>query len=118
MNGHAVDAGRDDYGIDDDRAGSTNLVTVVRRRIDGRYPIDPFGGDPQLQDLLSPIGRITLPTRVEGPGHLPQIGPALLVVNRGVGLAEPVALVQAVRRQVGRRLRVVGIPEQIGRAHV
>ena len=35
MNGHAVDAGRDDYGIDDDRAGSTNLVTVVRRRIDG-----------------------------------------------------------------------------------
>ena len=111
MSGHAVDAGRDDYGIDDDRAGSTNLVTVVRRRIDGRYPIDPFGGDPQLQDLLSPIGRITLPTRVEGPGHLPQIGPALLVVNRGVGLAEPVALVQAVRRQVGRRLRVVGIPE-------
>ena len=51
MNGHAVDAGRDDYGIDDDRAGSTNLVTVVRRRIDGRYPIDPFGGDPHIRPM-------------------------------------------------------------------
>ena len=33
------------------------------------------------------------------------------MVNRGLTIAEPVALNQAVRQQVGRRLRVVGIPD-------
>jgi len=99
------------YGTDDDRVGPADPLRFLRRRFDGHYPIDPFGGDPQLQDLLAPIGRLTLPVRVEGPGRLPEIGPALLVVNRGLGLAEPVALHQAVRREVGRRLRVVGIPD-------
>lgn len=99
------------YGTDDDRVGPADPLRFLRRRFDGHYPIDPFGGDPQLQDLLAPIGRVALPVRVEGPGRLPEIGPALLVVNRGLGLAEPVALYQAVRREVGRRLRVVGIPD-------
>ena len=37
------------YGVDPDRAQDTDLVTVTRRRIEGRYPVDPFGADPQLR---------------------------------------------------------------------
>jgi hypothetical protein len=50
----------------------------LRRRFNGRYPIDPFGLDPQLCDASAPI------------------------------VDEPTALALAVRREAGRRLRVVG----------
>jgi len=99
------------FGIDVDRTQSVELVDVGRRRISGRYPIDPFGADPQLQDLLAPVVRLGVPVRVTGAAHLPRRGPALLVSNRGLGFLEPTALSVAVRQSVGRRLRIVGAPE-------
>jgi 1-acyl-sn-glycerol-3-phosphate acyltransferase len=96
---------------DDDAARRTGVVEFVRRRIDGRYPIDPFGGDPQLQDLVAPLFDATVRVRVEGSEHLPRSGPALLVANRGFGVVEPTAVAVALRQQVGRRLRVVGAPD-------
>ena len=41
----------------------------------------------------------------------PTTGPAVIVSNRGFGVAEPAALGVAVQRASGRRLRVVGAPD-------
>jgi hypothetical protein len=76
----------------------------------GRYPIDPFGLDPQLCDAGAPIVEALVRVRVDGAERLPDAGPAVFVMNRGLGVLEPTALSLAVRRHVGRRLRVVGTP--------
>jgi len=99
------------YGIDNDRLlARDSLLGAVRRRLDGRYAVDEFGGDPHLQDfLLAPVvGRI--PVHVEHGARIPADGAALLVANRGPGFAEPFVLSGAVQRSVGRRLRLVGMP--------
>lgn len=99
------------FGVDLDHAQDVALLDVVRRRVDGRFAIDPFGADPQLQDLVGPLFARTVPVRVTGAARLPADGPALLVSNRGTGVLEPTALSVAVRQEVGRRLRIVGTPE-------
>ena len=99
------------YGIDNDRLGGRDTVIgALRRRWEGRYAVDEFGGDPHLQDfVLAPVvGRI--PVHVEGGEHLPVEGGALLVANRGPGFTEPFVVSGAVQRTVGRRLRLVGLP--------
>ncbi|MGZ4736180.1 MAG: hypothetical protein ACXVKA_17165 [Acidimicrobiia bacterium] len=96
------------YGVDPDRTQTTDLVTVVRRRFEGRYPVDPFGSDPQLQDLIAPFVTATVRVEVDHPERFPSAGPAVLVSNRGMGLVEPAALAVALRQEAGRRLRVIG----------
>lgn len=85
-------------------------VRALRRRVAGQYPVDPFGLDPQLADLSFPVLAAAVPVRVAGAEHVPAVGPATIVANRGLGAAEPPALVLAVRRATGRRLRLVGFP--------
>ena len=98
-----------EYGLDDDLVTPAQaLPTVVRRRLAGRYLVDPFGFDPQLSDLLAPLATTWVRFAVEGAGFLPASGPAALVVNRGVGVAEPTVVWSAVRATVGRRLRFLG----------
>jgi 1-acyl-sn-glycerol-3-phosphate acyltransferase len=100
------------YGIDADRLlSSDSLVAAVRRRVDGRYAVDEFGGDPHLQDLLlNPlVGRIRV--EVRHGDRLPRLGPALLVANRSLGFAEPFVLTAAVHQRTRRRLRIVGVPD-------
>ena len=99
------------FGGDPDKAQRAEVADVVRRRINGRYIVDPFGADPQLQDLLAPVFARAVPVRVTGAEQLPAEGPALLVTNRGLGVLEPTALSVAVRQECGRRLRVVGTIE-------
>jgi 1-acyl-sn-glycerol-3-phosphate acyltransferase len=99
------------FGVDLDRTQQVAPIDVIRRRFDGRYAIDEFGADPQLQDLIAPLFARLTPVRVGGASRLPADGPALLVSNRGSGVLEPTALIAAVRQEVGRRLRVVGTPE-------
>jgi 1-acyl-sn-glycerol-3-phosphate acyltransferase len=99
------------YGVDPDRTQTTDVVTVARRRFEGRYPVDPFGADPQLQDLIAPFVTAGLRVDVEHPERLPGSGPAVLVSNRGLGVIEPAALSVALRQESGRRLRVVGAPD-------
>lgn len=100
------------YSLDSDRAHDAEpLLSALRRRIDGRFPVDPFGADPSLQDMIAPLAQLCIRVRVEHPERLPQLGPAVLVSNRGLGIGEPVALWVAVRRTVRRRLRVVGVPD-------
>jgi 1-acyl-sn-glycerol-3-phosphate acyltransferase len=97
--------------LDDERVGRPEApVTSIKRRFSGRYPIDPFGLDPQLADLVAPAFTVALPVRVSGGEHVPEHGPATIVANRGFGFVEPAALCVAVQRVSGRRLRVIGAP--------
>jgi 1-acyl-sn-glycerol-3-phosphate acyltransferase len=97
--------------LDADRvAPPEGLWAALRRRAAGRYPVDPFGIDPQLADLCMPLFALTVPVRVSGGEHVPATGPATIVANRGFGIAEPAALGVAVHHATGRRLRVVGAP--------
>ena len=99
------------YGIDADRVlALDNPIDALRRRFDGRYAVDEFGGDPHLTDVLTSLAT-PLRVHVHHGENIPRTGPALLVANRGVGVVEPVVLVLAVRRAAGRRLRVIGAPE-------
>ena len=99
------------YGIDADRVLSVDgFLGALRRRLDGRYAVDEFGGDPHLMDVAAPLAA-PIRVAVEHGEHLPYSGAALLVSNRGLGLLEPLVLGRAVRETVGRRLRVVGAPE-------
>jgi 1-acyl-sn-glycerol-3-phosphate acyltransferase len=85
--------------------------SALHRRLSGRYPIDPFGLDPQLADLCIPLFEAAVRVRVHGAEHVPDTGPAVIVSNRGFGVVEPAALGVAVERATGRRLRVVGAPD-------
>jgi hypothetical protein len=97
--------------LDSDRTSDPEpLPSALRRRLTGRFPIDPFGLDPQLCDATVPVVDALVRVRVEGGDRIPSEGGAVLVMNRGLALLEPTALALAVRREVGRRLRVVGTP--------
>lgn len=100
------------YGIDADRVlGRESVLAALRRRFDGRYAVDEFGGDPSLMDAVAPIPAALVRVDVDHAERLPRKGPALLVANRGFGLFEPIVLGFAVRRVLGRRLRIVGVPD-------
>ncbi len=95
--------------LDADRvAPPESFGATLTRRLAGRYPVDPFGLDPQIANLVSPVMRAVVPVRVSGGEHVPASGPAAIVANRGFGFVEPAALALAVERATGRRLRVVG----------
>ena len=96
------------FQVDLDRTQSVRAAEVLRRRFNGRFAIDEFGADPQLQDLVAPIVHAVVRVRVAGAEHIPTDGPGLFVSNRGLGVLEPAALSVAVRNESGRRLRVIG----------
>ena len=99
------------YGLDSDHVSDPEpLIDAIRRRVGGRYPIDPFGLDPHLCDLSAPVIEAFMRVRVDGADRLPVDGPAVFVMNRGLGVLEPTALAIALRHHSGRRLRVVGTP--------
>jgi hypothetical protein len=99
------------YGLDSDRASNPEpLLDAIRRRVGGRYPVDPFGLDPHLCDLSAPFIEALVRVRVDGAEQLPAEGPAVFVMNRGLGVLEPTALAIAIRHHASRRLRVVGTP--------
>lgn len=95
-------------GADVEHARDVRVGEVIRRRLDGRYAIDAFGADPQLQDLLAPIVSRLVRVRTSGSEFIPADGPALFVANRGLGFLEPAALSVAIRSETRRRLRVIG----------
>jgi hypothetical protein len=97
---------------DDDRVQPLESpLAFARRRFDGQFHIDAFGGDAQLMDLAGRVLAFGVRVEVEHAERLPRIGGALVVANRGLGIIEPAALAIAVRDAVGRRLRVIGAPD-------
>ena len=74
--------------LDADRiARPESLLSALRRRLSGRYPVDPFGLDPQLSDALAPVLERIVRVEVHGGEHIPRVGPAVLMMNRGFGVA-------------------------------
>ena len=100
-------------GVDDgDRVQPLESpLAFARRRLDGRFQIDAFGGDAQLMDLGGLVLEFGLRVEVEHAERIPRIGGALIVANRGLAILEPAALALAVRLAVGRRLRIIGAPD-------
>jgi 1-acyl-sn-glycerol-3-phosphate acyltransferase len=108
---NAESDGANEYGLDIDRTSPPDsILRAVKRRWDGRYTVDPFGLDPQLADLTTPVVNLLVRVDVTGAEHVPDEGGAVIVANRGFGIFEPAALALAVRRATGRRLRVIGAP--------
>ena len=100
------------HGLDLDRVGHrVSLRNAVQRRLSGRYPIDPFGGDPLVQDFFIPTVELAMRVEIEHAERVPSSGPAVLISNRGFGIAEPAALSIGIRRELARRLRVIGVPD-------
>jgi hypothetical protein len=86
-------------------------ATFLRRRFSGAYTVDPWGLDPDLIDLVSPLAGWRWAVDVDGAGRIPTAGPALLVFNRRIGLSEPPVVATAVRQAAGRTVRLVGMPD-------
>jgi hypothetical protein len=100
-----------DFGLDVERVAPAEAPwKALQRRVSGRYPVDPFGLDPQLCDFVAPLVRAVVRVDIEHAERIPAVGGAVLVSNRGLGVGEPTALSVAVRDAVGRRLRIVGAP--------
>ena len=100
-----------DVAADDRVQPLDSPLAFARRRLDGRFQIDAFGGDAQLMDLAGRVLALGVRVEVEHAERIPRLGGALLVANRGLGIFEPAALAVAVRQTVGRRLRVTGAPD-------
>jgi hypothetical protein len=101
----------DSFGLESDRVHpAPPIATLLRRRLAGRFALDPFGLDPQLSDACAPLLEKVVRVSVEGGEHIPRVGPAVLMMNRGLGIVEPTALAVAVVREAGRRPRVSGTP--------
>jgi 1-acyl-sn-glycerol-3-phosphate acyltransferase len=97
--------------LDADRIGRPESPwRALERRFTGRYPIDAFGLDPQLSDMVLPLFTFAVRVEIAGGENLPASGPAVVVANRAFGFVEPAALAIGVMRATGRRLRVVGAP--------
>jgi len=89
-----------------------DLPALLYRRVTGRYRVDEWGLDRDLLAAVAPLARLRWSVRTEGDQHLPEIGPALLVHTRRIGISEPAALGIAVRQVTGRPLRVAGVPSR------
>jgi hypothetical protein len=87
-----------------------DLPTILYRRISGRFRIDEWGLDSDLLAAVAPLARLRWTVRSDGDRVLPEIGPALLVSTRRIGLSEPAVLATAVRAATGRPLRTSGVP--------
>jgi 1-acyl-sn-glycerol-3-phosphate acyltransferase len=84
---------------------------VLRRRVNGTYEVDPWGLDPDLVELASPLWSLRYGIDVDGADRMPGDGPALLVANRRLGLSEPFVLSRGVRLATSRHVRCVGVPD-------
>jgi hypothetical protein len=89
-----------------------DLAALVYRRVTGRFRIDEWGLDRDLLAAVAPLARLRWAVRAEGDHHVPEIGPALLVHTRRLGISEPAALGMAVRHATGRPVRIAGVPNR------
>ncbi|MBI2710847.1 MAG: hypothetical protein HYX34_14310 [Actinobacteria bacterium] len=88
-----------------------SIQAGLRRRFDGTYPVDEWGLDRDLVELMSPLVGLRWATDARGVEHLSADGPAVLVFNRRFGLSEPFVLARGVRLAADRPVRFVGAPD-------
>lgn len=87
-----------------------SVVDVVRRRVNGDYVTDPWGLDPELYAFAMRLGRVRWDVDVQGLEHVPDDGPAVLVVQRHFGVSEQAIVSTAIAQHTHRRPRNAGVP--------
>lgn len=97
--------------VRDPDPASDDIPSVIRRRIDGSYAIDPWGLDADVVALGTRLAALRWHVTVTGLEHLPVDGPAMMICNRRFGWSEPAVLVTALAREAGRNVRPVGCPD-------
>src|SRR5262249_53149634 len=96
-----------------ERGFLAGAARFVRRRLAGEYPVDDFGFDPELTDVLLPPLRAVYEKWVRVPGtSSPPAGTGALVVANHSGTLPWDALMTAVavhdNHPEGRHLRMLG----------
>lgn len=91
-----------------------SLPALVLRRVSGRFAVDEWGHDRDMVAALSPIVHLRWSVEVHGAERLPEIGPAVIVHNRRLGLGEPLLTSSALGRAIGRPVRFAGVPDVVG----
>lgn len=87
------------------------LFSLVKRRVDGSYAVDPWGLDADAVAFGERLASLRWHVTVTGLEHLPLEGPAMLICNRRFGWSEPAVLVSALARDGGCNVRPVGCPD-------
>jgi hypothetical protein len=90
-----------------------DLGSIVHRRVTGQFRIDEWGFDRDVLAAMAPLARLRWRFDVEDERLVPEIGPALLVYTRRIGLSEPFVLGSAVWRRCGRPVRSAGSPGRV-----
>lgn len=89
------------------------LLATIRRRLAGDYPVDDFGFDPEVAEILAgaiePIAEKWFRLEVRGIENIPEEGGALLVANHsGTVPLDGLITGYAVKKYSGRNLRPLG----------
>ena len=89
------------------------LLATIRRRLSGDYPVDEFGFDPEVAEILAgaiePLAEKWFRLEVRGIENIPEEGGALLVANHsGTVPLDGLITGYAVKKYAGRNLRPLG----------
>ncbi|WP_110180456.1 lysophospholipid acyltransferase family protein [Nocardioides solisilvae] len=110
----AIEAGAREVFGDHWERRLAELLAFVRKRLDGDYPVDDFGFDPQLTEhlllaVLRPIAEKWFRIEVRGVENIPTDGGALVVSNHsGTIPVDGLMTMFSVHEQTGRFLRPLG----------
>lgn len=91
-------------------AARDGFGSQLRRRLVGDFEVDAWGLDPEVHDAAVRAGSLRWRTELLGRDHLPAEGPALLLVQRRIGVSELAVVATAVRVATDRRVRTAGAP--------
>ncbi len=92
-------------------ARPAGLGAIIRHRWEGSEPIDDWGLDPELVDLVRPLMALRWRIDVESAENVPAAGAAMAVFNRRLGLSEMFVCSRGLRESTGRFIRPVGAPD-------
>ncbi|MGI9602945.1 MAG: hypothetical protein ACR2QE_13750 [Acidimicrobiales bacterium] len=87
------------------------VMDEIRAHADGSHTVDPWGLDPGWHAMAVRIGRLGWNVDVAGERRIPATGPTMVVVNRGIGFAEPMVAALGIANTSGRQARLVGLPD-------
>lgn len=97
-------------GMSDNRS-ALDLLGHLRERSDGAFTVDLWGLDPAWHHGAMTLAARRFAVRVAGQRRVPARGATMVVVNRGIGLSEPIVAAIGIYEATGRRARVVGLAD-------
>ncbi len=87
-----------------------SVVAAATRRWRGDYTVGAFGLDAEIHDAAVQLGRLRWRVLVDGFEHIPDDGPALLVLSRRFGISESAVVAVGIASSTNRRVHSAGIP--------